>query len=316
MAITQKDILTFLLALIVGATVFAPSRNIFAQPATKKKKSKDSGQPAIVIVDGAAIYEKSNFDSPVMDYLERGKKVLISRKVYRGAGGLGAFYKIKIRKGIFGYVTDVDVQLDKANKNTDESEKPDENDPTQIQSNLENPDPADDDGGDTVYLTRFLGLGMSQFNYAETIANKKKSSATSMIAFKMSGPGKVMGGLPLDYEFSFTTSAPDFYDVPFSSAKGFLLLGHVMTILPLAQFKKSMFYYGFGLAAKFHKFDVVMRNNSNKTPVDSQDFAAGVALQLGYVYAFTPRYCLRLDGKYYYEAEQYFGYGAALQMKY
>src|SRR5690606_20309802 len=99
---------------------------------------------------------------------------------------------------------------------------------------------------------------------------------------KMSGPGKILGGMPIDYEFAFTTTAPDFYDKYFSSAKGMLLIAHAMTVVPLVEFKNSMFFYGFGLMAKYSKFDVVIRNNTNKTPIDSQEMSAGLAGNFGY----------------------------------
>jgi hypothetical protein len=325
-AAQQRFVKTYFLAGL--ATIFLLGAvDVFAQRGGGPVRGgRDRGQPAIVIVDGAAIYEKANFDSPVMDYLERGKKVLISKRVYRGAGGLGAFYKIKIRRGIFGYVTDVDVQVDREAKNRveDSRRKPpgqsgDVDDPLKINPDLENPEEGnpDGDGRGGIYLTRYLGLGLNQFGYAETIAKRKKSANTSLIAIKLSGPGKSMGGMPLDYEFSFTSKAPSFYGQSFSSSKGFLFLSHAMTIMPLKVFKEGMFFYGFGLVAKYSKFDVVIKENANKTPVDSQDLVAGLGGHFGYTHSFSQgKYAIRVDGKYYYEKESYLGYGASLQMKF
>lgn len=322
MAAAQKRFLKMIMLAAMAFVIAAGSTQVFAQTARKKTRARDTGQPAIVIVDGAAIYEKANFDSPVIDYLERGKKVLISKRLYRGAGGLGAFYKIKIRKGLFGYVTDVDVQIDKEARVRQEEarrkKKEELDDPTQIRSDLENPEAENEgDGLGGIYFTRYLGLAYSAFIYSETIAKRKKSANISLIGMKLSGPGKSMGGMPLDFELTFTSTAPSYYSQSFSSSKGFLLLGHAMTILPLKIFRESMLYYGFGLVGKYSKFDVVVRNNPNKTPIDSQDLVLGLGGHFGYAHSFARgRYALRVDGKYYFEKEAYFGYGAALQMKF
>jgi hypothetical protein len=94
------------------------------------------------------------------------------------------------------------------------------------------------------------------------------------------------------------------------------MLGHIMTILPLAAFKSSMIYYGFGVVGKYEKFELVLRNNTSAPAIDSQEANIGVGGQLGYVYGFGPKYCVRVDGRYYLEKQSYFGYAAALQMKF
>jgi hypothetical protein len=87
-------------------------------------------------------------------------------------------------------------------------------------------------------------------------------------------------------------------------------------MLPLAQFKSSLIYYGFGLVGKYEKFDVVLKQKPTKPAVDSQEANIGVGAMAGYVYGIGKQYAIRLDGKYYYEKEAYFGYGLSLQMKF
>ncbi|MEK6555605.1 MAG: hypothetical protein AABZ31_10220, partial [Bdellovibrionota bacterium] len=206
----DKNKLT-VLVLFLSLLCFSP----FAFSQTKKKAAKDPGQKAKVTVDGAAVYESANFDSPVMDYLDRGKGILVSRKVYRGAGGLGAFHKIRLRKGVFGYITDVDIQTSgKALNAAKSSSRPnppprveadpaqsavDANDPTQIQPELERNEPEDDrNAGGGLYLTRYLSLNYATYDYAEKIGKKSNSGDLTMFGVKLTGPGSLMGGIPID----------------------------------------------------------------------------------------------------------------------
>ena len=106
-----SKVASFLLASLLLMGVNLTVEPVHAQSSMKsiKKKSKkrrkrrDTGQSAIVIVDGSAVYQAQNFDAPVMEYLDRGKKVKISKKVYKGIGGLGTFYKIRLQKGVWIY---------------------------------------------------------------------------------------------------------------------------------------------------------------------------------------------------------------------
>lgn len=287
----------------------------FAQ-APKKKVVKDSGQKAIVTVDGAAVYESANFDSPVMDYLDRGKSILVSKKVYPGAGGLGAFHKMRIRKGVFGYITDVDIQIKGGASRAEPEAEPvanvDPNDPTQIQPDLEKQSPDEDNSGGGLYLTRYLGINLAQYDYTEKIAKKTASGDFTLFGVKMTGPGSLAGGFPLDLELNFAFSAPDAYDKYYKSADGFMLLGHAIFVIPFIEFKRGLIYYGAGVAGKYFKYDVVTKAFPNSSAIDAQDLVIGLAGELGFAYQIASRYALRADLRYYYEKEAYLGYALSL----
>ena len=59
---------------------------------------------AKVINDGALVYKAADFDAPVLGHLRAGGTYQISVKT------IGAFYQIKVRDNLFGYVSDVDVK--------------------------------------------------------------------------------------------------------------------------------------------------------------------------------------------------------------
>lgn len=328
MAFKKAKVLGSLVCAILALNMFALESFAQTQKRTATKK-RDTGQNGVVVVDGAAVYESANFDSPVMDYLDRGKSVFISKKVYKGAGGLGAFYKMRVRKGVFGYITDVDVQISgkpvrdqarrtnpKARPRPQESEV-DPNDPTQLQPELENEAPDEPSNmGVGLYLTRYLGGVLNQYQYAEEIAKKSVSGSLTTFGVKMTGPGSYLGGLPIDYELNFATSYPSEFGKYYKSASGFMMIGHAMALLPATETKKFILYYGLGLMAKYTRFDVVLRSRPTTKPIDSQELAIGAAAQLGAAYAFTPRYVIRGDVRYYLERESYPGFAVAFQLKY
>lgn len=60
---------------------------------------------AIVVTEGAIVYNKANFDSAVLGYLRAGQQVRISNRT------IGAFYRVSF-KGRTAYIADVDVRVD------------------------------------------------------------------------------------------------------------------------------------------------------------------------------------------------------------
>lgn len=65
-----------------------------------------AARSAEVVTDGAMVYEKADFDSTVIGYLQRGQKVRVSNKPR------GAFYKVQFSQGVIGYITDVDIKIE------------------------------------------------------------------------------------------------------------------------------------------------------------------------------------------------------------
>ena len=68
--------------------------------------SANAARSAEVITDGAMVYEKADFDSTVVGYLQRGQKVRVSNRPK------GAFYRVQFSQGVIGYISDVDVKVE------------------------------------------------------------------------------------------------------------------------------------------------------------------------------------------------------------
>ncbi|OFZ12783.1 MAG: hypothetical protein A2Z20_07000 [Bdellovibrionales bacterium RBG_16_40_8] len=281
-----------------------------------KRKPKDSGQDAKIIIDGAAIYEAPNFDAPVVEYMDSGKKVKISKKIYQSNSGLGSFYKIRIRKGVFGYVTDTDVKIAGLKGKDSKAYSGDDidDDPTKIQPMFK--DDEEQEQGHTLFFARYIGVNYSSFNYNEVINNRSRTATVSLFGIKLSGPIGLLGGAPMDMNVVFTTTAPPFYKDIATSTSGFMIIGDMLVLFPLYQSRSIIFEYGIGLVARYSSWGVSLINKPDKPPVDSQEIGVGVAGKVGAALKISDQVLFRADGKYYYENSKYFGFTAALQFKY
>lgn len=289
--------------------------------AAKKKRSKrkrrSKGQWAFVIVDGAAVYQVPNFDSPILEYLDREKKIRVSKKLYNGIGGLGAFYKVRLAKKRYGYITDVDLRLPNGKfrvaKSADTLDSVG-SDPfgNQLSDNMATVEEPKD--MQSIYFTRYAGLVYSSYGYTDEINNQDRSAATSFFGFKLTGPGALLGGAPMDVEVLYSTG-PSYYGELFSKASGFLLIFNTQLLLPFMEWPNALLYYGGGVVLTYSNFTLNNTNPPVGSGFNSEEVRAGLAFSGGGAYRFMRKWVFRGEGKYFYEKKQYFGFGASLQYK-
>jgi len=288
---------------------------------SKSKPKRDTGQNAKVKIDGSAVYQVPNFDSPVLEYLDSGKEYKISQKLYPGIGGLGTFYKIRLSPGHYGYITDTDVMTsggDNAQGEDADNEEV-ENDPLKLQSEIMNDSEPEDVGSrdsDSLLFTSFVGPSYNVFNYSEVLRNTTEQAATTLYGLKFSGPVKSLSGMPLDINLMFTTTAPSFYSKIATGTSGMMLIGDVLVSLPIYDKKRILAFYGFGLVMRYSKWSVTLKSNPTSPALESQEATLGVVGHFGSIFRITPQIAMSAQAKYYYEKEKYFGYGLSLLFKY
>ena len=75
------------------------------------KKYKTHLQKAYVISSNSFVYKKPDFDTPKLYPLTIGKKILISKKIFRPLHNFGSFYKVFLfrEKKIVGYISEAEV---------------------------------------------------------------------------------------------------------------------------------------------------------------------------------------------------------------
>lgn len=286
--------------LLFTSLLFLP---IHSQAKAKRKKGSSS-QKAVIKVEGAAVYKEPNFDSQVLDYLSLSKQVRISKKVYKGVGGFGLFYKIKLATRKYGYIVDTEIELSEKNYETLSESNPEVDNPA---FNPIVEEDGDEDFAEPLIFKKYIGGGVGIVNYSEKLDGKTHSETLRVLGFKMNGP--ILSQLPLDIELLLSFTAPDYYkSFSDSSASGFILISNILLNLPLAEEKDSLFYYGLGPVITYSKLNVKLAGTS----IDSQDSNLGLALSIGYL-AKINQFGLRVEGKYHFEKSSYPSFTLSLQ---
>lgn len=295
----------------------ALSNPVFAQD-SDQGSSREEWQHAVTIVDGAALYEKPNFDAPVIDYLGDGKKIVVSKKAVRGSGGLGIFYRVKAG-GRTIFITDTDIKMSKSAGSEPEGEVAADVSREKVtqkkgtKKKKKRRRKADEENGESLYFTTYIGGAVGTVQYSEIFQDRTLSSQMPVYGFRMTGPGTLFDGPPLDFNFLLSLSTPSYYS-KFTSSRptGYLLLSDVMMMLPLWEGRQAYVYYGLGVMGAFAAYKVQIKNSL----YDSKEFRMGADFGLGGGVRVGDTALLRADLKYYYERTHYMGALISFQTEY
>lgn len=263
--------------------------------AQSARRTKSTYQKVVVISDGASVYQGPSFDSAVVGIMPRGTQMWASKKAIRGTDKLGFFYQVRVRN-LSGYVADTDIRTSKVVNEAKRRAREEEN----------------AKGEEPIYLTRYVGGAFSLVNYTEKFSGRKLTSSLPVYGLRMTGPGTLFDGPPLDFNFWFTLSHPGYYS-RFSSGtpSGFLLFGDVMALFPFLDSGKFVVNYGLGLMYTYTHYNIPVKGEN----FNSQELRVGVDLGLGVGYRIH-KSVLRADIKYYFEKTQYMASLISFQMEY
>ena len=303
--------LALLLRLCCAFGVCVASSSALAQK--NKKERPVEWIKAVVIIDGAAVYAQPDFDSEVKDYLGFQTSVTVSKKPYAGQGGIGLFHRVRYAGSRLGYITDTDIRV-----NRKEAERVGNSERRKSSSKAWSPEEEEYLGKAPLYLTRFLGGALATVQFTEKFSGRKLSDNMIMYGLRMTGPGTLFDGPPLDFNFWFSMQKPGYYSKFAAAApSGFLLFGDVMAMLPMIDLSKVLVSYGVGIMWTYTRYSVPVRKSTTgeMSRFDSQEFRVGVDFGLGAGRKFG-RYFVRADAKYYIEKTSYPGLTASLQMEY
>lgn len=271
---------------------------------------KQKVQKGTVITDGAVVYKNNSFDAEIVTYAEAGRKVVLSRKIYSAVDGFGTFYKIRIELGVYGYISDVDVNP---------QFKPDKTSMQSADDGMGFNIDGEDDWGEDDYRTydneplllkRWMGLGVNYTNVTESFDGKALASYENLFSLKLYGPRTLLKETPTDFEISILPKVPEYY-LTLSNVKeasGFLVMGHWSLLLPLREFESFLIYYGAGLTFNYSSYEIAGTSET----VASEELRAGILGQLGMAIRLGKNFHLRGEGRYYYEEEKYLGAAVSL----
>ncbi|MDZ4661758.1 MAG: SH3 domain-containing protein [Pseudomonadota bacterium] len=273
---------------------------------TPAKKKESSNQSAIIRVEGAMIYEKASFDAAVITYLPINKKVTVSKKTY------GPFYRIKVKKGIVGYISDVDIEMALGSK------KLEPNNPN-VGMFAENPKSDPESPGVEFKKNKkpleeatVMGLGVSMVNYTEDVFGQQDRSAiVTMFGLKLTGSDFILPTL-MDIGISFALSPPSYYaDGSATTPSGYLLIADTLLILPFMGGDDLIAYVGLGPFINYSSFKIVLANQLLK--LDLLKLGAEAMVGLGFR---IEKVVFKVEGKYYYDKDSYFGGTVGIQLSY
>jgi hypothetical protein len=261
--------------------------------------------------DGAVVYKAASFDSEVLANLAPGSIYYISDRLFNGA-----FYRIMVKKNVFGYVPD--YQMDPlsagsaaavtAQKNPKMAAKkktpslpkqPERREPTKR----------------SLALTRLGGLEYANIDFKEHTMGGNYHANTSFFGFKFSGPDLLIEGpFTMDINLLFSFGAPSYYaDATGNSADGFIMLSDVMLQYNWGMGPNAMWYFGFGPLLRYSKFNLALGSGASKKAYLAQDMNFGADFNLGLAFRLARRWALRVEGRYYWEKNMYPGFAGAIQ---
>ena len=266
----------------------------------------------------ATVYSSPDFDSETIDELKPGTKIPISTKQFQGNGGMGLFHKIKTPSGKLGYVPDTDVVLPKGTKLDSPKEpkglskdKPARREKQQTPVHVEQQQP-EEKQRKSIYLTRYAGGTLALVDYTEKFPGAKLHAQTPFIGLRLTGPGALFKGPPIDFNLQLSPMAPSYLNkLSGHKGSGFLLMTDLMLNLPLYDTPHTLLYYGLGILLNFSDYKVQVGNGT----YNSQDLRLGMDFDVGYAYRFS-HFVVRADLKAYIEKTFYLSEMLTFQTEY
>lgn len=250
----------------------------------------EANQKVTVITDGAMIYQKADFDSSVISYLKAGTKISISTKRF------GPFYRTRLKQGVIGYISDVDVSVSggQTQKSFGQSDTKSLRKKSILQSVM-------------------IGLSGGIVNYAEVISRQEVREMVSVFGLKLTLPFPwLQGPFWIDTNVLFYPGAPNYYNsVSTIKPSGYLILADPSLMYHFFNFwgRDGWVYFGAGALLTYSSF-LIEFNNSKQELVEAR---VGGTLTFGASFKLSNSFVLKGEGKYFLDKSNYYGFVGALQ---
>lgn len=245
-------------------------------------------QQATVVIDGALVYQDADFDAPVISTLKLGGVYSISTKKK------GPFYKIRLKPGYTGWISDTDIKPGVIKITAPEKTKPER------EEKRKKP----------FFATRYRGPVLQYTNYMEDTLGKERTDGLLFYGAKFNGFNTMFTGeIYTDANILFFFGAPSYYqDYTKRSADGFIFIADFLLQTVMPQGKNMLFYYGFGPMFKYSHFNLDVPSGASNVSYSADDMSLGAVFDLGTAVRMGD-WSLRGDVKYYWERTQYLAFG-------
>ncbi len=275
-----------------------------------------AARTALIAVEGAMVYQKGDFDSAVIGYLPRGKKVLVSSKNF------GPFHRIRFREGVTGYISDVDIVTEAGapfssiNSGEAEEEAPKEpGDATAPQKKKKPKTPAKRVNrhvpvANAVALGPVVGL----IAYKELVSRREYSEQMTAFGLRFSTRAPFLQGpYGLELTFLMNSTPPKYYSTFATAASGTYYFFDAVWTFPFFEVmgKDAMFMMGIGPLVTYS--NVTARVNG--VDFKQSDTVIGASVQGGLAFRIST-FILKTDAKYYLDKNSYLGFLGSLQYEF
>lgn len=251
------------------------------------------------------VYKKPSFDSRVLIVLGKGKKLYGTRKTRAGIDGLGLFHKVRLKKGVYGYILDTDIKgfVSKKSLLSDKGRVSKGRKNRRRRSRVARGGKASSKwkGLPLPYYKAFGGsLGFA--GYTVEFSGSEESSQEYLVGLKLSGPGWISKALPLDFTFLGHFGGPALFENVTEDASGYFAMADLSFPFQIRKGQNWSLYGGVGLLLVYSDFDLTVAGEAQS----SSSLNLGGVGTLGFAY-LAGDWVFKFEPKLYFEKTQYFG---------
>jgi len=213
------------------------------------------------------VYKTASFDAPVIAKLKRGQRIYGTHRPK--ASGFGYFHKVRVKKGVYGFIPDTAVEgfkkKGKLTKKKVKSKKKISKKSKSFGGGISGragglKKKSKRLGKTRSYKTsllkeRSVGLSLSSINYKLDTAVEAVKSNELFYGLKLSGAGWGLSRVPLDLNFVFSPSAPSSIETFTSNGSGFVVLTDLSMPLEWVRGKHWSIFVSLGIALSYYSFD-------------------------------------------------------------
>jgi hypothetical protein len=276
----------------------------------------------VVSEDGAYVFVKPNFDAEVVVTLPPGGVYYISKDLVNGI-----FHKIKVKKGVMGYVSTSDikplskkdqkaVQVEEVARKKAEAKRASD---AKARKESGEKNPQEPSKQKSFEYQRYWGPQIATVDFKEDTMGEKRHDNLTFFGVKFSGANVLIGGATqTDVNLMIAPSAPSYYEgATKRSATGFVFLANFLMETYWPQSPTWMNYFGFGPTFRYSLFDVTINDPTTNKDVgfSLEDMTAGAVFHAGMAFRIGSM-ALRVEAQYYWETEAYFGFSLAPQFSF
>lgn len=259
------------------------------QAGTLPGSSAKNSQKGIVTGEDVQIYKDSDFDSQVIGQVKQGQTFEISQTVK------GPFYKIRLKPGVIGWISDADIQpiaagaaaskRPKVGARGKEAALDIEAQKNMAQKNIAQKKLTQENMAKQrpFAAQRFRGPAIEALNWSEDTMGATRSETLNFYGANWSGNNTMFSGeMFTDANLLVALAPPKYYqELTGNSASGWIFKMNFLFQTVLPQARHYYLYYGFGPSFTYSHFNVALTEGARTLSYALEDMSIGALFDLG-----------------------------------